>query len=125
MVDAMKSARDDLKVGLEETNIDEIEDLHDDMDELLDEQEEINEIMGRTYGVPEELDDDELMDELDTLEDEFEEEEEEEKETETPAYLVSAAAAANNEVKATEGKTVVSPVEAKKVEAKEAEDILA
>jgi len=105
------------QVGLEDTNIDEIEDLHDDMDELLDDTEEINEIMGRSYGVPEELDDDELMDELDTLEDEFEEEEEEQQE-EVPDYLLSAASAAKD-VKHNDEEREVSAAEGKKVEAKE------
>jgi len=118
MVSAMKSAKEDFKQGMKDLNIDEIEDLHDDMDELLEDNEELNEIMGRAYGVPEELDEDELMNELDDLEDEFEEEEEQETE-ETPDYLVSAASAANDNV---ESESKVQPaVESKhnKVEAKE------
>jgi len=59
------------------------------MSDVLEDTDEINEIMGRSYGVPEELDENDLMDELNSLEDELAEEETEE----TPAYLVNAATA--------------------------------
>jgi charged multivesicular body protein 5 len=48
-------------------------------------------ITGRAYGVPEELDEGDLMNELDALEDEIQQEEAEE--TEIPSYLVNAASA--------------------------------
>lgn len=93
MVGAMKQAKESLKSGIKEIDIDDVEDLQDDMEELLEDNDEIQEILGRAYGVPEEIDEDELMDELNALEDEMIDEEEETEET--PDYLVSAASAAN------------------------------
>jgi charged multivesicular body protein 5 len=48
------------------------------MSDMLEDADEINEIMGRAYGVPEELDENDLMDELGALEDEIAQEESEE-----------------------------------------------
>jgi len=88
-VAAMKGAQKELKTSMKQVKLDEIEDLHDDMGDLLEDADEINEIMGRSYGVPEELDENDLMDELNSLEDELAEEETEE----TPSYLVNASTA--------------------------------
>jgi charged multivesicular body protein 5 len=66
-VAAMKGARDELKKFGEELNLDEVEDLYDDMDEILVEQEEVQEIMGRNFGNVEDVDSDELMEELEGL----------------------------------------------------------
>merc|ERR1712093_420998 len=49
-------------------DIDDIMDTMDDMGELLDQNNEIQEIMADSYGVPDDLDEDDLMDELDMLE---------------------------------------------------------
>jgi len=88
-VSAMKAASVDLKKGMKEIKIDDVEDLHDDMTDLLEDADEINEVMGRAYGVPDELNEDDLMDELGALEDELAQEESEE----LPAYLLNAASA--------------------------------
>ena len=84
----MKEAASTLKVSMKEVDLDEIEDLHDDMDDLLQDTDEIQEIMGRSFGVPDELDDEELLGELDELEDEIAYEDEQDQ---VPDYLMNAA----------------------------------
>jgi len=102
-VNAMKAASTQLKTEMKQLNLDQIEDLHDDMSDLLEDAEEVNEIMGRAYGVPEELDEADLMDELGALEDELAQEESEE----LPSYLVNAASASKTAVTASsEAETV-------------------
>jgi len=101
MVEAMKEATKEMKSSFKELDIDNIEDLHDDMSEMMEMNEEIQEVMGRAYGVPEELDEDDLMNELNALEEEVALEEAEE----IPSYLVNAASAAKSEK--AEGKGVV------------------
>eukprot|EP00808_Paulinella_micropora_P003032 g71777.t1 len=92
---AMKSAAATLKTQFKDVDMDAIDDLQDDMDEMMELTNEIQEAVGRTYGVPEEIDEDELMGELDALGEEIDNELEEEAEAdEVPAYLVSATAAA-------------------------------
>ena len=59
------------------------------MSDMLEDANEINDIMGREYGVPEALDEDDLMDELQSMEGEVEAESDE-----VPSYLVNAATAA-------------------------------
>ena len=54
-------------------NMDEVEDMFDDMAELMADQEEIQEMMGRNFGV--EFDEDELMGELAELDAEIMDEE--------------------------------------------------
>ena len=70
---AMKGARDELQKFQKEMDLNEVEDLYDDMDEVLMDQEEVQEIMGRNFGNVEEIDEDELMDELDGLDSDIEE----------------------------------------------------
>ena len=48
---AMKEATTTLKVEHEKINLDEIEDMQDDLADIFEDQEEIQEIMGRSYGV--------------------------------------------------------------------------
>lgn len=43
-VSAMKAASADLKKGMKDININEVEDLHDDMTDLLEDADEINEV---------------------------------------------------------------------------------
>merc|ERR1711934_328189 len=71
-VKAMKAAATELKRAFkEDINIDEIEDLHDEMEDIMMDQEDIQEVMGRAFGDVDEIDEDELMDELDGLDDEL------------------------------------------------------
>lgn len=89
-VAAMKSAAKSLKTDMKSIKIDDVEDLHDDMDDLIVDSEEINEVMGRAYGTPVELDEGDLMEELNALEGELDEESVSE---EVPSYMVNAASA--------------------------------
>lgn len=85
-VAAMKAANTQLKKQYKEFNIDEIEDITDDMADMMEDMNEINEAMGRTYGVPDDVDEADLEAELDLLGEELEAEEFE-AESATPAYL--------------------------------------
>lgn len=101
-VEAMKSAGETLKQQFKQVDIDSIEDLHDDMSDLMTMNDEVNEVMGRSYGVPEELDEDDLMSELNALEDDMNMEEA----NEVPSYLINADSAAKkdkDEVKSKDG----------------------
>jgi len=69
-VAAMKDGVGQMKKEFKKINIDEIEDIQDDMADMLEQSEEVQEALGRTYGVPE-IDDDELAAELDALGDEI------------------------------------------------------
>lgn len=69
-VDAMKIGVKDFKKAYKHVNIDHIENMQDDLEDLMEQTNEIQEVMGRSYGMPE-LDDDELEAELDALGDEL------------------------------------------------------
>eukprot|EP00520_Triparma_pacifica_P010893 CAMPEP_0118654448 /NCGR_PEP_ID=MMETSP0785-20121206/12402_1 /TAXON_ID=91992 /ORGANISM="Bolidomonas pacifica, Strain CCMP 1866" /LENGTH=209 /DNA_ID=CAMNT_0006547123 /DNA_START=49 /DNA_END=675 /DNA_ORIENTATION=- len=86
-VAAMKAANTQLKKQYKEFNIDEIEDMTDDMADMMEDMNEINEAMGRTYGVPDDVDEADLEAELDLLGEELEAEELEAEAGGTPAYL--------------------------------------
>jgi len=101
-VAAMKSASKSLKKDLKQIKVDDVENLHYDMSDLIEDSEEINEIMGRSYGVPQELDENDLMDELNGLEDELALEDTESSSDAVPSYLVNAATAVKTNSSATE-----------------------
>jgi charged multivesicular body protein 5 len=65
-------------------DVDAIDDLNLEMADLMDQSNEISEMMGRNYNVPDDIDEEELMGELDALEDLMAEEEAGE---EVPSYL--------------------------------------
>ncbi|KAL1132593.1 hypothetical protein AAG570_010545 [Ranatra chinensis] len=67
---AMKAGMKNMKQEFKKINIDEIEDLQDNMADMLELNDEIQETLGRSYGMPE-IDDDELAAELDALGDEI------------------------------------------------------
>lgn len=69
-VDAMKVGVKEFKKEYKNINIDNIEDLQDQLEDLTEQAGEIQEIMGRSYGMPE-IDDDELEAELDALGDDL------------------------------------------------------
>jgi len=77
-VNAMKSANVSLKQELKKIDIDDVENMQDDLSDLLQDNNEIQEALGRSYGVGE-VDETELEDELAALGDELE--------FETPSYL--------------------------------------
>eukprot|EP00796_Vickermania_ingenoplastis_P005603 gene5603-4025_t len=68
-VTAMKGAHKSLKKDLSKFNIDKIENLQEDLAELYYDTQEIQEIMGRAYDVPDDIDETEMLAELDTLDD--------------------------------------------------------
>jgi charged multivesicular body protein 5 len=70
-VDAMKVANKELKKQYGKIDIDKIESIHYDMEDLLESANEIQATMGRSYGVPDELDEADLQAELDALEDDL------------------------------------------------------
>ncbi|KAK9707683.1 Vacuolar protein-sorting-associated protein 60 [Basidiobolus ranarum] len=81
-VEAMQLANKELKSQYKKVNIDKIEDLQDEMADLLEQANDVQETLGRTYGLPEDVDEADLEAELEALGDEllFEDEE-------TPSYL--------------------------------------
>ncbi len=68
VVKTMQQATVDLKAEYKSFNVDKVEDVQDDLDDLLQEAEEINEVMGRGVGAGAEVvDDDDLLEELAAL----------------------------------------------------------
>jgi len=66
-VDAMQTANKELRRQYGKVDIDKIESVHYDMEDLLEQANEIQEMMGRSYGVPDEIDEADLEAELDAL----------------------------------------------------------
>ncbi|XP_055298654.1 charged multivesicular body protein 5 [Sitodiplosis mosellana] len=67
---AMRDGVNQMKKEFKKVNIEDIEDLQDDMSDMLEQSDEVQEALGRTYGVPD-MDEDELAAELDALGDEI------------------------------------------------------
>ncbi|KZO93182.1 hypothetical protein CALVIDRAFT_540170 [Calocera viscosa TUFC12733] len=84
-VDAMRTANKELRRQYGKLDIDKIDAMHDELSDLLEQANEIQETMGRSYGVPDELDEADLEAELDALSQEVEEEA-------TPSYLLDSLA---------------------------------
>lgn len=70
-VSAMKVAAKTLKKETKKLSISEIEDMQDEMEDMLEDVGEINEILGRTYGCPEGVEEDDLDAELAMMEDDM------------------------------------------------------
>merc|ERR1711881_304866 len=60
----------EMKKEFKNVNIEQIEDLQDDLSDMLEDANEVQEALGRTYGMPE-IDEDDLEAELDALGDDF------------------------------------------------------
>jgi len=69
-VDAMKVGVKEMKKEYKHINIDQIEDLQDEMEDMMESANEVQEAMGRQYGMPD-FDEDELEAELDALGDDL------------------------------------------------------
>lgn len=80
-VDAMQIANKEMKKQYKNIDIDKIENIHYDMEDLIEQSNDIQEALGRTYGVPNEVDELDLEAELEALGEDFGEEEE------MPSYL--------------------------------------
>jgi len=70
VVGAMKAGVSQMKKEYKKINIDKIEDMQDEMADILEQSEEVQEALGRTYNMPD-VDEDELEAELDALGDEI------------------------------------------------------
>merc|ERR1712012_1452813 len=69
-VNAMKMGVKEMKKEFKNVNIEQIEDMQDELADMLEEANEVQEVMGRAYGMPE-IDEDDLEAELDALGDDF------------------------------------------------------
>lgn len=73
-VQAMTAAGKEMKMQMKknkELDINYIDKMQDDMFDMMDMAKEINEAMGRSYDIPDDLDESDLMAELDALEDDL------------------------------------------------------
>jgi len=85
----MKESAKTLKTQFKKINIDKVEDMQDDLADLMEDSEEINEIMGRSYGLPDDVDEEDLDAELEALDDLDLEDLEDGEEDAVPDYLKS------------------------------------
>ncbi|KAJ8322851.1 Vacuolar protein-sorting-associated protein 60, variant 2 [Batrachochytrium dendrobatidis] len=81
-LDAMQSANKELKKQYKQVNLSKIEKMQDEMEDLLEQANEIQETIGRSYGLPDDVDEADLEAELDALGDDLNLEDEE-----VPSYL--------------------------------------
>ncbi|KAL6327543.1 hypothetical protein AAG906_021635 [Vitis piasezkii] len=65
---ALKSANKELKGMMKTVKIEDVDNLQDEMMDLMDISNEIQESLGRSYNVPDDIDEEELLGELDALE---------------------------------------------------------
>ncbi|KAJ3052845.1 hypothetical protein HK097_005572 [Rhizophlyctis rosea] len=96
-VDAMKMANKEMKSQYKKINIDKIEKVQDEMEDLLEQANDIQETLGRSYGLPDDIDEDDLEAELDALGDELVEEEETPSYLQEPSYMSEAPAPSTEE----------------------------
>merc|ERR1711950_19588 len=66
----MKAGVQSMKKEFKNVNIEQIEDMQDELADMLEDANEVQEVMGRSYGVPD-IDEDDLEAELDALGDDF------------------------------------------------------
>lgn len=66
-VDAMNSANKEMKKTYGKIDIDKIERVQDEMEDLIEQANDVQESLGRSYGVPDEIDEADLQAELDAL----------------------------------------------------------
>lgn len=69
-VQAMKTGLKEMKKEYKHIDIDQIEDMQDDMADMMEDANEVQEALGRTYGMPD-IDEDDLEAELDALGEDF------------------------------------------------------
>ncbi|KAI8641151.1 Snf7 family [Parasitella parasitica] len=81
-MDAMQTANKEMKKQYKNVNLDKIDQLQDEMEDLMEQANEVQETLGRSYNLPDDIDEDDLEAELDALGDDLDFEEEE-----TPSYL--------------------------------------
>ncbi|KAJ2956778.1 hypothetical protein NQZ79_g7444 [Umbelopsis isabellina] len=81
-VDAMQQANKEMKKQYKNVNIDKLDALQDEMEDLMEQANEVQESLGRSYNLPDDVDEADLEAELDALGDDLNFEEEE-----VPSYL--------------------------------------
>lgn len=88
-VQAMKAAGKELRTAFKRNELDiaGIEQLQDDMADLMDMHNDIQDVLGQSYGVPDDIDESELMGELDALEMDMAQESEYGATSGVPSYL--------------------------------------
>ena len=70
-VDAMKTTAKEFKKSVKAFDITSIENLQDDLADMMEDANEVQDILGQSFGVPDGMDDDALNAELDMLEDDL------------------------------------------------------
>ena len=70
MFNAMSEATKAQKAQMDKINYNDLEDMYDNMADMMADQEEINDMLARDFGV-DEIDEDEMLDELNDLEEEL------------------------------------------------------
>ncbi|KAI7867403.1 Snf7 family [Spinellus fusiger] len=80
-VDAMQTANKEMKKQYKNVDLDKIDQLQDEMEDLMEAANEVQESLGRTYNLPDDIDEDDLAAELDALSDDIQFEDE------IPSYL--------------------------------------
>ncbi|KAJ2851121.1 Vacuolar protein-sorting-associated protein 60 [Coemansia brasiliensis] len=78
---AMQDANKELKKQYKNIDVDKIYDIQDEMSDLMEQANEVQELMGRSYDLPDDIDEEDLEAELDALGDDLNFEEE------MPSYL--------------------------------------
>ncbi|KAA1076365.1 hypothetical protein PGT21_004305 [Puccinia graminis f. sp. tritici] len=86
-VDAMKQANKEMSKQYSKIDIDKIESISYDMEDLIEQANEVQESLGRSYGVPDQIDEDELQAELEALGDDLGELENPDTNDGIPSYL--------------------------------------
>ncbi|ETW08927.1 hypothetical protein H310_01410 [Aphanomyces invadans] len=88
-VSAMKAAATQLKAETKKFNFTELENVQDDMADMMEDMNEIQEILGRSYGIGQDIDESQLEAELEGLEDEWALEEAAAPQHAAPSYLAT------------------------------------
>ena len=70
-VDAMKAASKTLKTEFKKVDIDQIEDVQDDLADMMEDMNEVQDALGRSYGIGDDVDEADLDAELACLDDEL------------------------------------------------------
>ena len=66
-VDAMQTANKEMRKTYGKIDLDKIERIQDDMEDMIEQANEVQETLGRSYGVPDEIDEADLEAELEAL----------------------------------------------------------
>ena len=66
-VQVMRDTSKEMTKTFKKFSVDEVERMQDDLADLYEQHQEIQEVMGRAYGVPDDVDEDDLAEELDAL----------------------------------------------------------